>query len=59
MGGPREPFRLANVVGTENLLESMRRHEVPKLIFTSSPSVVHGGTDIEGADESLAYPDHY
>ncbi len=55
MWGPREPFRLANVVGTENVLAAMRRHGVRRLIFTSSPSVVHGGTDIEGADESLPY----
>ena len=26
---------------------------IPVLIFTSSPSVVHSGTDIEGDDESL------
>ncbi len=59
MWGPREPFRLANVVGTENLLQSMRRHEVRKLVFTSSPSVVHGGENIEGATETLPYPDQF
>jgi len=59
MWGPREPFRLANVAGTENILNAMRRHGVDKLIFTSSPSVVHGGTDIEGGDESLPYPEHF
>jgi 2-alkyl-3-oxoalkanoate reductase len=59
MWGPREPFRLANVVGTENLLNSMRRHGVRKLVFTSSPSVVHGGDNIEGATETLPYPDHF
>jgi len=59
MWGPLAPFRVANVVGTENILEAMRRHGVDKLVFTSSPSVVHGGSDIEGADESLPYPDHY
>lgn len=59
MWGPREPFRLVNVVGTENIIESMRRHSVGKLVFTSSPSVVHGGECIEGADESLPYPDHF
>jgi len=59
MWGPREPFRLANVVGTENLIQSMRRHEVRKLVFTSSPSVVHGGDNIEGATELLPYPEHF
>jgi nucleoside-diphosphate-sugar epimerase len=59
MWGPREPFRLANVVGTENILRAMRRHGVDRLVFTSSPSVVHGGGNIEGATESLPYPDHF
>lgn len=59
MWGPREPFRLANVVGTDNVVAAMRRHRVRRLIFTSSPSVVHGGSDIEGADESLPYAEHY
>ena len=59
MWGPLEPFRIANVVGTANVIHAMRRHGVSRLVFTSSPSVVHGGADIEGADESLPYPDHY
>ena len=59
MWGPREPFRLANVVGTRNVVEAMRRNGGGRLVFTSSPSVVHGGAGIEGVDESLPYPDHY
>jgi len=59
MWGPKPPFYLANVVGTRNVLDAMRRHGVGRLIFTSSPSVVHAGADIEGADESLPYPDRY
>lgn len=59
MWGPREPFYLANVLGTRNILDAMRRHGVPKLVFTSSPSVAHDGANIEGADESLPYADHY
>ena len=35
---------------------SMRRHGVRKLVFTSSPSVVHGGDNIEGADGVAAVP---
>jgi nucleoside-diphosphate-sugar epimerase len=59
MWGPNEPFRLANVIGTRNILEAMRRNGGGRLVFTSSPSVVHGGAGVEGADESLPYPDHY
>ncbi|MCU0303538.1 MAG: NAD-dependent epimerase/dehydratase family protein [Thermoanaerobaculales bacterium] len=59
MWGPRGPFHRANVVGTANLLDAMRRHGVGRLVFTSSPSVVHGGADIAGGDESLPYRDRY
>lgn len=59
MWGPFEAYRLTNVVGTDNVLAACRHHGVPKLVYTSTPSVVHGGGDIEGADESLPYPDHF
>lgn len=59
MWGPREPFVQANVIGTDNILAAMKRNGASRLVFTSSPSVVHGGSDIVGADESLGYPDHY
>jgi len=59
MWGRPEPFRRVNVLGTGNVLGAMRRHGVPTLVFTSSPSVVHAGEDIEGVDESLPYPTDY
>ncbi len=59
MWGPYADFYAVNVVGTENVLASMVRHGVPRLVYTSTPSVVHGGTDIEGADESLGYPEEF
>lgn len=49
----------ANVRGTENILTACRQHGVSQLIYTSSPSVVHGGEAIEGGDESLPYPEHF
>jgi nucleoside-diphosphate-sugar epimerase len=57
--GPRAAYRRTNVTGTENVLAACRRHAVPKLVYTSTPSVVHTGRDIEGADESLAYAQHF
>jgi nucleoside-diphosphate-sugar epimerase len=57
--GAFEPFRRTNVVGTENVLAAMRRQGVPKLVFTSTPSVVHRGGDLEGVDESEPYPEHF
>ncbi len=52
-------FERANVVGTENVLAACRAHGIGLLVHTSSPSVVHGGGDIENGDESLPYPDHF
>ncbi len=57
--GSYRDYHRANVVGTENVLAACGRHGIGKLIYTSSPSVVHGGGAIEGADESLPYPDHF
>jgi nucleoside-diphosphate-sugar epimerase len=57
--GSYKNFYLSNVVGTENVLEAARRLGIPKLIFTSSPSVVFNGRDMEGADESVGYATHF
>jgi len=53
--GPYGEYFRTNVTGTENVLAACREHAVRRLVFTSTPSVVHGGRDIEGADESLPY----
>ncbi len=52
-------YHRVNVAGTENVIAGCRKAGVRRLVHTSSPSVVHAGGDIEGADESLPYPDHY
>ena len=52
-------YHAINVVGTQNVLDACRALHIQRLVFTSSPSVAHGGGDIEGANESLPYPDHY
>jgi 2-alkyl-3-oxoalkanoate reductase len=57
--GPDHEYHRINVVGTENVIGSCRAHGVRKLIYTSSPSVIFSGKDLEGVDESLPYPDHY
>lgn len=50
----------SNVVGTERVIAAARAVGVPRLIFTSSPSVVHGGGDLEGVSEAeVTYPDHF
>jgi 2-alkyl-3-oxoalkanoate reductase len=57
--GPRSEFVRANVDGTRNVLEACRSRGVGRLVFTSSPSVVSGGGDLEGVDESIPYPTRF
>lgn len=48
-----------NVTGTENVIAACKKHGVRRLVYTSTPSVVHGGGDINGGDESLPYPKRF
>ncbi len=57
--GPYDDYYQPNVTGTVNVIAACHNNGVQKLVFTSSPSVVHGGGDIEGGDESLPYPAHF
>jgi len=57
--GSYDAFYQANVIGTENVLEACRANGISKLVYTSSPSVVFDGKDVEGGNESLPYPQHY
>jgi nucleoside-diphosphate-sugar epimerase len=57
--GPADEFFRANVVGTRNVLAACRLHGVGRLVFTSTPSVIGSGRDIEGDNESLPYPSDY
>src|SRR6516165_11137392 len=45
--GPYAEYHRANVVGTENLLSACRKHGVRRVVYTSSPSVVFDGRDME------------
>ncbi|HRJ47847.1 MAG TPA: NAD-dependent epimerase/dehydratase family protein, partial [Opitutaceae bacterium] len=51
--GRYEDFYRTNVLGTRAILAGCRRHGVPHLVYTSTPSVVYNGRDLAGADESL------
>jgi nucleoside-diphosphate-sugar epimerase len=57
--GDPEEYRRINVDGSRNVVEACRRNGVPWLVHTSSPSVVHGGGDISGGDESLPLSTHF
>lgn len=57
--GHARDFYDTNVVGTRNVLEGVRRHNVPRLVYTSSPSVTFDGRDAVNADERLPYPTRF
>ncbi len=57
--GPYEHYHRTNVVGTEIVLQVCRRMGITKLVYTSSPSVVFNGRDMEDVDESEPYAEHF
>jgi nucleoside-diphosphate-sugar epimerase len=57
--GSYHDFYQANVVGTENVITACKNNGIKRLVYTSSPSVVFDGSDVEGGDESLPYPVAY
>lgn len=51
--GSHESYFSANVTGTRNVLAAVRAHGIPRLVYTSTPSVTHSGrTPVEGGDEA-------
>jgi 2-alkyl-3-oxoalkanoate reductase len=57
--GRSEDYFATNVTGTQNVIAACRKHGIRRLVYTSTPSVVHGGHDLEGATESVPYPEHF
>ncbi len=57
--GRYEDYHRTNVDGTLNVVNACRELNIRKLVYTSSPSVVFNGQDMEGVDESAPYPAHY
>ncbi|PLX99029.1 MAG: 3-beta hydroxysteroid dehydrogenase [Desulfuromonas sp.] len=57
--GSFEDFFQPNVVGTQNIVAACRECGVTRLVYTSSPSVVFDGGDMEGVDETVPYPEHF
>lgn len=57
--GPYQEYYETNVVGTLNIIHACLRHKVQALIYTSSPSVIFNGSDMEGVNESVPYPKTY
>jgi len=57
--GPRAEYHSANVEGTANVIAACREHGIDRLVYTSTPSVIHVGGDVEGVDESAPYPERF
>lgn len=53
--GSYDEYHGINVIGTRNVLAACAAQSVPILVYTSTPSVVFAGRDIEGGGETLPY----
>jgi len=57
--GPYSEYHETNVNGTRAVLLACKAHGVPRLVYTSSPSVVFDGRDQAGVNESAPYSTHF
>ena len=57
--GRAADFFNANVVGTDNVIRACKQAGIARLVYTSSPSVVFDGRDMEGVNESVPYAPTY
>ena len=57
--GPHSEYYQANVVGTRNVIEACRAHGIARLVYTSTPSVIHAGGDVEGVNERVPLATHF
>jgi 2-alkyl-3-oxoalkanoate reductase len=53
--GTDREYDRTNVEGTHNVIAACRQFGAERIIYSSSPSVVFNGLDMEGADESVPY----
>ena len=54
--GSWKHFHGTNTIGTRNVVEACIQNKIPKLVYTSSPSVTFNGEHQMNANESLPYP---
>ncbi|KAK3778614.1 hypothetical protein RRG08_010911 [Elysia crispata] len=61
----KKRIELVNIGGTDTVIEACLRHDVERLVYTSTYNVVFGGQEIRDGDEALPYlednmfTDHY
>lgn len=51
-------YAATNITGTNNVIAACRDVGIRKLVYTSTPSIVHTGGDLEGVDESTPIATH-
>jgi 2-alkyl-3-oxoalkanoate reductase len=59
MWGRWSDFYSTNVKGSKNVITTCQQLGIKRLIYTSTPSVVFGGEDLLGVNESTPYPQKY
>lgn len=59
MWGNAADFEKQNVSVTRMVLHAASEAGVKAFVYTSSPSVIAGGEDLRGVDETYPYPNHY
>jgi len=57
--GPLESYRCINVDGTRNLLDAAERHDVGRLVYTSTPSVIGYAHESENAPRDVPYAEEH
>jgi nucleoside-diphosphate-sugar epimerase len=57
--GDYSQYHNTNFIGTQNVISACIKHNVPRLVHTSSPGVIFNGHDMEGVDERFPYPDKF
>jgi nucleoside-diphosphate-sugar epimerase len=57
--GPWEHYYGINTLGTRHVIDGCLAHCVPRLIYTSSPSVTFAASEQCGIDETAPYPDQW
>ena len=54
--GKYRDYYKTNVTGTQNLIDGCALNNISRLVYTSTPSVIFDGTDMQGVNESVPYP---
>jgi nucleoside-diphosphate-sugar epimerase len=57
--GPEAQYYRSNVLGTRNILNACLVNNIQRCVYTSTPSVIHAGGDVEGIDESAPLATHF